>query len=72
MQTPKKRLDKICKKLYKNRQNLIIMHMKKLEKSLFGDVVLLTNKRLWTICIIIALVLAAFSVIPALIKVMSL
>ena len=46
--------------------------MKKIKKVLFKDGVLLTDKRLWTIGIGIALILAAMSIIPAIIKLASL
>jgi len=45
--------------------------MKKLEKFLFKDGALLTEKRLWAIGITIALVLVAWGFMPAIIKVIG-
>lgn len=46
--------------------------MKKLEEFLLKDGVLFTEKRLWTIGIVVALFLAALTIVPAIIKIASL
>lgn len=46
--------------------------MKKLEGFLLKDGVLFTEKRLWAIGIGVALILAAYSIVPAIIKLTTL
>ena len=46
--------------------------MKKLEGFLLKDGVLFTEKRLWAIGITVALFLAGLSIVPAIVKVMTL